>query len=86
MKNNALFHSADVVSFQNFFKTWLLDCGTDQEHLRLSLPGAFNQDNESKFKKCEASKVHSCCQSVVKLFHHQGSVVISLLPYSDHEL
>ncbi|CAH3043281.1 unnamed protein product, partial [Porites lobata] len=37
----------DVVSFQNFFKTWLLDCGTDQEHLRLSLPGAFNQDNES---------------------------------------
>ena len=83
MKNNALFHSADVVSFQNFFKTWLLDCGTDQEHLRLSLPGAFNQDNESKFKKCEASKVHFCCQSAVKLFHHQGSVVISLLPYSD---
>ncbi|CAH3019570.1 unnamed protein product, partial [Porites evermanni] len=37
----------DVLNFQNFFKTWLLDCGTDQEHLRLSLPGAFNQDKES---------------------------------------
>ena len=78
MKNNALFHPADVLSFQNFFKTWLLDCGTDQEHLRLSLPGAFNQNNESKFKKCEASKVHFCCQSVVKLF--------SSLGFSRHQL
>lgn len=72
MKNNALFHPADVLSFQNFFKTWLLDCGTDQEHLRLSLPGAFNQDNESKFKKCKTSKVHFCGQSVVNLFSSSG--------------
>ncbi|KAJ7379177.1 male meiosis chromosome separation [Desmophyllum pertusum] len=36
----------DVLSFQNFFKTWLLDGGTDQEHLRITLPSAFTQDSE----------------------------------------
>ena len=28
----------DVLSLQNIFKTWLHDCGTDSEHLHLSLP------------------------------------------------
>ncbi|XP_022802610.1 meiosis 1 arrest protein-like [Stylophora pistillata] len=36
----------DVLSFENFFKIWLLDRSTDQEHLRIILPGAFTQDSE----------------------------------------
>ena len=42
---------ADVLSFQNFFKTWLLDGSTDQEHLRITLPSAFTQDSEGEI--CE---------------------------------
>ncbi|XP_068708098.1 meiosis 1 arrest protein-like [Montipora foliosa] len=37
----------DVLSFQNFFKSWLIDGSTDQEHLQLTLPNAFAQDNDS---------------------------------------
>ena len=29
----------DVLSLNNIFKQWLLDCSTDSEHLHLSLPG-----------------------------------------------
>ncbi|EDO38400.1 predicted protein, partial [Nematostella vectensis] len=28
----------DLLCFQNFFKNWLLDCETDQEHIRVVLP------------------------------------------------
>ncbi|XP_074612698.1 meiosis 1 arrest protein-like [Acropora palmata] len=37
----------DVLSFENFFKTWLIDGSTDQEHLRLTLPSAFTQETDS---------------------------------------
>lgn len=39
---------ADVLSFQNFFKIWLLDGSTDQDHLRITLPSAFTQDSEGE--------------------------------------
>lgn len=42
---------ADVFSFQNFFKTWLLDGSTDQEHLQITLPSAFTQDSEGEICK-----------------------------------
>lgn len=46
---------ADILSFQNFFKTWLLDGGTDQERLRLIIPSAFTQDSGSKsYVTCRA--------------------------------
>ncbi|XP_031557539.1 meiosis 1 arrest protein-like, partial [Actinia tenebrosa] len=37
----------DPSSFQNFFKTWLIDCETDQEHLRIELPSpcALNEED-----------------------------------------
>ncbi|XP_078359773.1 meiosis 1 arrest protein-like isoform X2 [Oculina patagonica] len=41
----------DILSFQNFFKTWLLDGGTDQEHLRITLPSAFTQDSEGDYSQ-----------------------------------
>ena len=28
----------DVLSLQSYLKTWLHDCGTDSEHVHLSLP------------------------------------------------
>ncbi|KXJ14015.1 Meiosis 1 arrest protein [Exaiptasia diaphana] len=31
----------DPISFQRFFKMWLLDCETDQEHIRIELPSPF---------------------------------------------
>ena len=37
---------SDVLSFQNFFKTWLTDCGTDQEHIRIMLPSVFTPIGE----------------------------------------
>ena len=78
MKNNALFHPADVLSFQNFFKTWLLDCGTDQEHLRLSLPGAFNQNNESKFKNAKLRRsIFVVSSKVVFIIRVQSSSAFS---------
>lgn len=43
-----LFHFKDVLSFENFFKIWLLDNSTDQEHLWIILPSAFTQDSEGQ--------------------------------------
>lgn len=44
------FCPVDVLSFENFFKTWLIDGSTDQEHLRLILPSAFTQETDSGSK------------------------------------
>lgn len=44
------FCPVDVLSFENFFKTWLIDGSTDQVHLRLTLPSAFTQETDSGSK------------------------------------
>lgn len=49
--NSHIFHFKDVLSFENFFKIWLLDSSTDQEHLRIILPSAFTQDSEGQLKR-----------------------------------
>lgn len=46
--NSHLFHFKDFLSFENFFKIWLLDSSTDQEHLRIILSSAFTQDSEGQ--------------------------------------
>ncbi|XP_027045665.1 meiosis 1 arrest protein-like [Pocillopora damicornis] len=45
----------DVLSFENFFKIWLLDSSTDQEHLRIILPN--NVTETSLTLKCD---LHEC--------------------------
>ena len=55
---------ADVFSFQNFFKTWLLDGSTDQEHLRLTLPSAFTQDSEGEICRNSVMVIISRANSI----------------------
>ncbi|XP_006811757.1 meiosis 1 arrest protein-like [Saccoglossus kowalevskii] len=41
----------DELSLQNFFKSWLHDCGTDREHLHILLPPAKNTTTDAGQQK-----------------------------------
>ncbi|XP_046553779.1 meiosis 1 arrest protein-like [Haliotis rubra] len=57
---------ADCVSLQNFFHGWLMDCGSDSEHLHIVLPSK-NTDGSRLVVKCDL---------------HEGILNPAQLPYN----
>ncbi|CAH3104454.1 unnamed protein product [Pocillopora meandrina] len=70
----------DVLSFENFFKIWLLDSSTDQEHLRIILPSAFTQDSEGDHSQDNVTET----SLTLKCDLHECLLDPFHLPYQSH--